>query len=129
MSGCITTRPMICCAMRPMLSITTMTEIRRLLAFVVDDGILPWDCDLGDYLTKKRLRSKGAKQSLWAIPRHTKATLSKPEYNPYLQLSEDEKGKLHRLFASEEVRLKAKYRSAWQKRLRALGYDVIASAY
>ena len=99
------------------------------LAFVVDDGILPWDCALGDYLTKMRLRSKGARQSLWAIPRHTKAALSSAEYNLYLQLSEEEKSRLHRLFASEEVRLKAKYRSAWQKRLRALGYDVIASAY
>ena len=64
-----------------------------------------------------------------AIPRHTKAALSSAEYNLYLQLSEEEKSRLHRLFASEEVRLKAKYRSAWQKRLRALGYDVIASAY
>jgi len=99
------------------------------LAFVVDDGILPWNCALGDYLTKKRLRSAGAKQSLWDIPRHTKATLSKPEYNLYLQLDEKEKSKLHHLFAREEVRLKAKYRSAWQKRLRALGYDVIPSAY
>jgi len=99
------------------------------LAFVVDDGILPWDCALGDYLTKRRLRSQGAKQSLWDIPRHTRATLSTPEFNLYLQLGKEERGRLHHLFACEELRLKAVHRSTWQKRLRALGYDVIASAY
>jgi hypothetical protein len=55
--------------------------------------------------------------------------LSTPEFNLYLQLGKEERGRLHHLFACEELRLKAMHRSTWQKRLRALGYDVIASAY
>ncbi|NMB45740.1 MAG: hypothetical protein GX998_04940 [Firmicutes bacterium] len=99
------------------------------LAFVIDDGILSWASPLGQYLTKKSVRSPGAKQSLWAIPRHTRSTLAAPELNLYLQLSEKEIHAIHRLFASEESRLKAKHRSTWVRRLQALGYDVIPSAF
>ena len=99
------------------------------LAFVIDEGILSWECPLGSYLTEKNLRSVGARQSLWAIPRHTKATLTRPELNLYLQLSREETKALHHLFATEESRLKAKNRPTWLRRLKALGYDVIASAF
>jgi hypothetical protein len=99
------------------------------LAFVIDEGILSWESPLGHYLTKKSLRSEGARQSLWAIPRHTKATLIRPELNLYLQLSGPEVKTLHRLCATEEARLKTRNRSRWLRRLQALGYDVIASAF
>ena len=99
------------------------------LAFVIDDGILPWATALGRHFTAHNLRSKGARQSLWAIPRHTKATLATPKLNLYLQLSPSEVDSLHELFVTEELRLKSKHRTAWTGRLRALGYDVIASIY
>jgi hypothetical protein len=99
------------------------------LAFVIDDGILPWESPLGSFLTKNRLRSPGAKQSLWAIPRHTKSTLATPELNLYLTMSKEVIHTVHTLFAKEESRLKAKNRSTWLKRLKALGYDVISSAF
>ena len=99
------------------------------LAFVIDDGILSWATALGRHFTSQNLRSPGAKQSLWSIPRHTKATLATPTLNLYLQLSPEEIDSLHELFAAEELRLKSKNRAAWMGRLRALGYDVIASIY
>lgn len=97
------------------------------LDFVIDDGILPWATALGRHFTNQNLRSPGARQSLWAIPRHTKDTLVAPTLNLYLQLSQAEIDSLHKLFAAEELRLKSKNRAAWTGRLRALGYDVIAS--
>lgn len=99
------------------------------LAFVIDDGILPWESPLGSYLTANRLRSKGAKQSLWDIPHRTRTTLSTPKLNLYLRLPKKEIQTLHRLFAKEETRLKAKNRLVWRRRLEALGYDVILSAF
>ncbi|NLK07685.1 MAG: hypothetical protein GX316_03170 [Firmicutes bacterium] len=97
------------------------------LAFVVDEGILPWRTALGQHFTAQNLRSKGAKQSLWAIPRHTTEVLAKPALNVYLKLEGSEVDQLHDLFAEEELRLKRKKRAAWTRRLRALGYDVIPS--
>ena len=54
------------------------------LAFVVDDGILPWSAPLGQFLSAQNLRSPGPKPSLWAIPRHTSTTVADPSRNLYL---------------------------------------------
>ncbi|NLJ86297.1 MAG: hypothetical protein GX322_07645 [Firmicutes bacterium] len=99
------------------------------LAFVIDEGVLSWESALGQHFIANDLRASGAKQSLWTIPRHTKATLVRAEFNLYLQLSEEDIHSLHRLFAREERRLKRRNRTRWTKRLHALGYDVIPSAY
>lgn len=99
------------------------------LAFVVDDGILPWSGPIANFFATHNLRSQAPRDSLWAIPRHTRATLLMPKANLYLQMSEEQTATLHSLFAREEAKLKARYRSVWTKRLQALGYDVIPSAY